>query len=132
MRCKVATMSTSRFFSAFALLAVLGLPCHRSSAAQQQTAEVDSSAYAELDDASARKLVRGCSLPHEISGPGAAGSQTVLQFTVSEKGKLLGVHRVQGALTHELSAAFASCHFASYKVNGTPTAFRANILINVK
>ena len=125
-------MFLPRSLFTLALVAVPGLPCYRFAAAQQQTAQAVSSAYAELDDASARKLVRGCSLPHEISGPGAAGSQTVLQFTVSEKGKLLGVQRVQGVLTHELSAGFASCHFASYKVNGTPTPFRANILINVK
>ncbi len=90
------------------------------------------STYAELDDATARKLVRGCSLPHEVSGPGAAGSQIVLQLTVSEKGKLLTAHRVQGALTHQLGETLSSCRFAVYKVNGTPTAFHANITINVK
>ena len=125
-------MFAPRSLFGFALITVLGLQSYRSLAAQQQTPEVASSAYAELDDASARKLVKGCSLPHEVSGPGAPGSQIVLQFTVSEKGKLLGVHRVQGAFTHQLSAGFASCHFAPYKVNGTPTPFQANIIIEVK
>jgi hypothetical protein len=129
---KIVFMFAPRSLFGFALITVLGLQSYRSLAAQQQTPEVASSAYAELDDASARKLVKGCSLPHEVSGPGAAGSQIVLQFTVSEKGKLLTVHSVQGALTHQLSAGFASCHFASYKVNGTPTPFHANIIIDVK
>jgi hypothetical protein len=89
-------------------------------------------AYAELDEETARKLIRGCSVPKEIRGVGVAGSQTMLQFTVSEKGKLLNVRRVQGTLTHQLSAEFANCHFAAYKVNGTPTAFQANMTIDVK
>lgn len=114
------------------LLTSLALPFPRALAAQQQNSGVTSSADAELDDISARKLVKGCSLPHEVSGPGAAGSQIVLLFTVSEKGKLLGVRRVQGAFTHELATAFATCHFTPYKVNGTPTAFHANITIDVK
>lgn len=112
---KIVFMFAPRSLFGFALITVLGLQSYRSLAAQQQTPEVASSAYAELDDASARKLVKGCSLPHEVSGPGAAGSQIVLQFTVSEKGKLLTVHSVQGALTHQLSAGFASCHFALIK-----------------
>ena len=129
---KMALMFTHRFLFGLAVVTVLGISFPRCLAGQQQTQEAASNGYAELDDASARKLVKGCSLPQEVSGPGTPGSQIVLQFTVSEKGKLLGVHRVQGAFTHQLSAGFASCHFAPYKVNGTPTPFQANIIIEVK
>jgi hypothetical protein len=87
---------------------------------------------AEVDEATARKLVKGCSIPKEMKGLGEAGSQTILQFNVSETGKLLGVHRVQGVLNHELSATFASCHFAVYKVDGTPAPFQTNITITAK
>lgn len=125
-------MLTHRCLVRFALVAVVGMPATQGFAAQQQTQGVASNAYAELDEASARKLVKGCSLPQEVSGPGASGSQIVLQFTVSEKGKLLGVHRVEGAFTHQLSAGFANCHFTPYKVGGTPTPFQANITIQVK
>lgn len=90
------------------------------------------STYVELDEATARKLVRGCSLPREVKNPNASGSQIVLQFTVSEKGKLLTVHRIQGPFTHQVGETFVGCHFAVYKVNGTPTAFHANITIDVK
>ena len=127
----MALMFTYRFPIGLAFLICLCIPSP-CLPAQQQTQGAASDAYAQLDDAGARKLVKGCSLPHEVSGPGASGSQIVLQFTVSEKGKLLGVHRVQGAFTHQLSADFASCHFATYRVNGTPTPFQANIIIEVK
>ena len=89
---KMALMFTHRFLFGLAVVTVLGISFPRCLAGQQQTQEAASNGYAELDDASARKLVKGCSLPHEVSGPGAPGSQIVLQFTVSEKGKLLGVH----------------------------------------
>jgi hypothetical protein len=91
-----------------------------------------SEGFVDVDEATARSLVKGCNIPREIKGVGTPGDQTILQFTVSEKGKLLGVHRVQGVLNHQLSETFASCHFKPYKVNDVPKAFRANITMNEK
>jgi hypothetical protein len=118
---------------ALVVTSALLLPPHLSAAQVAPSLQsTDSGSYAEIDEATARKLAKGCSIPHETSGPPALGSQIILQFTVSEKGKLLTVRKVQGGLTHQLAEAFSSCHFAPYKVNGTPMAFQANITIDVK
>lgn len=97
-----------------------------------QSMDLHGSTFADLDEATARSLAKGCKIPHELKGVGAPGNQTILQFTVSEKGKLLGVHRVQGVLNHQLSAEFANCYFKPYKVNGVPTAFSVNMTMDEK
>lgn len=87
----------------------------------------------EFDDATARKMISGCTLPHEISDPPSSGQQIIIQFQVHEDGGLMTV----GASDRKISVfslykQFHDCHFQTLSRNGQPTAYHANVTMTAK
>ncbi|MEO7029095.1 MAG: hypothetical protein ABI147_06800 [Acidobacteriaceae bacterium] len=84
----------------------------------------------ELDDATTRKMITGCSLPHEIKDPASAGHHIVITFKVDDDGHLdtLGSSD-RKILVLSLFDQFHGCHFAQYRQNGQPTPYHANLSV---
>lgn len=84
----------------------------------------------DLDDVTTRKMITGCSLPHEIKDPPSAGQQIVITFHVQDDGRLMTLgssDRKIPVLT--LYQQFRGCHFPQYMQNGRPTAYHANMTV---
>ncbi|RSL16968.1 hypothetical protein EDE15_2495 [Edaphobacter aggregans] len=80
----------------------------------------------ELDDATTRKLITGCSLPHEVKDPASAGQNIVITFQVQDDGGLMTLGSSDRKISvMSLFQQFRGCHFAQYKQNGKPTAYHA-------
>jgi hypothetical protein len=87
----------------------------------------------ELDDKATRKMITGCSLPHQIADPASAGQQIAIQFQIQDDGRLMTLgssDRKIPVLT--LYQQFRSCHFAQYKQNGSFTAYHANLTVTAR
>ena len=84
----------------------------------------------ELDDKTSRKMISGCSLPHEIKDPASAGQQVVIQIQINENGNLMTLggsdRKIPGPILYQ---QFRDCHFSVYKQNGVPTAYHANLTV---
>ena len=84
----------------------------------------------ELDDAATRKIITGCSLPHDLNDPASAGRQIVITFQVQVDGKLATLGSSDRQLpVLSLFRQFKGCQFGKYKVNGKPTAYHANLSV---
>jgi hypothetical protein len=87
----------------------------------------------ELDDKTSRKMISGCSLPHEINDPASAGQQIVIQIQINEGGNIMTLggsdRKIPGPILYQ---QFRDCHFAVYKQNGVPTAYHANLTVTAK
>jgi hypothetical protein len=87
----------------------------------------------DLDDATTRKMITGCSLPHEIKDPASAGQKIVITFFVSEDGKL----GTLGSSDRKISVPtlfqqFRECHFQPYLQNGKPTVYNAHMTVTAR
>jgi hypothetical protein len=84
----------------------------------------------ELDDAKTRKMISGCSLPHEIDDPASAGHQIVIKFQVQDDGHLMTLGSSDRKIAIPvLFDEFRGCHFEQYKLNGNPSAYHANLSV---
>ena len=82
----------------------------------------------ELNDATTRKLITGCSLPHEVKDPASAGQKIVITFQVQDDGGLMTLGSLDRKIpVMSLFQQFRGCHFAQYKQKGKPTAYHANL-----
>lgn len=91
--------------------------------------------YRILSDAETRQLVRGCTLPKEISDPAVSGKTVTIDLVVVEDGGISGVSSPDGkvpapALYKALN--LHSCHFDPYFENGRPSRFRATFTVTAK
>jgi len=87
----------------------------------------------ELDDATTRKQITGCSLPHEISDPASAGQKIVITFQVHEDGGLMTLGSSDKKIPIPvLYQQFRGCHFGQYKQNGKFTAYHANLTVTAR
>jgi hypothetical protein len=87
----------------------------------------------ELNDSQTRKIITGCSLPHEINDPPSSGRQIVIQFQVQDDGGLMTL----GASDRKIAVPvlyqqFRGCHFGIYKQNGFATAYHANLTVTAR
>jgi hypothetical protein len=87
----------------------------------------------ELDDATTRKMVTGCSLPDQISDPASSGQKIVITFSVQDDGGLMTLGSSDRKIpVPTLYQQFHSCHFPQYKVNGKATAYHANMTVTAR
>ena len=87
----------------------------------------------ELDDAATRKMITGCSLPHEVKDPASAGQNIVITFQVQDDGGLMTLGSSDRKISvMSLFQQFRGCHFAQYKQNGKPTAYHANLAVTAR
>jgi len=87
----------------------------------------------ELDDATTRKLITGCSLPHEVKDPASAGQKIVITFQVQDDGRLMTLGSSDRKIpVMSLFQQFRGCHFAPYEQNGKPTAYHANLTVTAR
>ena len=87
----------------------------------------------ELDDAATRKMITGCSLPHEVKDPASAGQNIVITFQVQDDGGLMTLGSSDRKIpVMSLFQQFRGCHFAQYKQNGKPTAYHANLAVTAR
>lgn len=87
----------------------------------------------ELDDATTRKQITGCSLPHEISDPASAGQKIAITFQVHEDGGLMTLGSSDKKIPIPvLYQQFRGCHFGQYKQNGKFTAYHANLTVTAR
>jgi hypothetical protein len=92
------------------------------------TTKLGGDAIPELDDATTRKMITGCSLPHEIKDPASAGQRIVITFQVQDDGKLMTLGSSDRKIpVMSLFQQFQGCVFAKYEQNGKPTAYHANL-----
>ncbi len=85
--------------------------------------------YHTLNDAETRQLIRGCTLPTEISAPALSGQKIRIDLVVVEDGGIseAGDHdRRIPVLTLYRALNLRSCHFDPYMENGEPSRFRAS------
>ena len=87
----------------------------------------------DLDDAATRKMITGCSLPHEIKDEASAGREIVITFAVQDDGGLMTLGSSDRKIpVPTLYQQFRGCHFPQYKQNGKPTAYRANLTVTAR
>ncbi|HEY5328418.1 MAG TPA: hypothetical protein VIJ79_00925 [Acidobacteriaceae bacterium] len=87
----------------------------------------------ELDDAKTRKMISGCSLPHEIDDPASAGQQIVITFQVQDDGALMTLGSSDRKIAIPvLYEKFRGCHFSQYKEDGKPSAYHANLTVTAR
>jgi hypothetical protein len=87
----------------------------------------------ELDDKATRKIITGCSLPHEINDPASAGKQIVIAFQIHEDGGLMTLGSSDRKIpVPVLYQQFRGCHFAQFKQHGKPTAYHANLTVTAR
>jgi hypothetical protein len=84
----------------------------------------------DLDDATTRKMITGCSLPQEIKDAASAGQKIVITFSVQDDGGLMTLGSSDRKIpVPTLFEQFRGCHFPKYEQNGKPTAYRANMTV---
>jgi hypothetical protein len=87
----------------------------------------------DLDDATTRKMITGCSLPQEVKDAASAGQKIVITFSVQDDGALMTLgssdHKIPVPTLYE---QFRGCHFPQYEQNGKPTAYRANLTVTAR
>jgi hypothetical protein len=91
--------------------------------------------YRVFNDAETRQLVRGCTLPKEVSDPASSGKTITIGLVVVEDGGISEVGASDGkvpspALYRDLG--LHSCHFDPYLENGRPSRFRASFDVVAK
>jgi hypothetical protein len=87
----------------------------------------------ELDDATTRKMISGCSLPDKIDDPSSAGQKIIITFSVQDDGGLMTVGSSDRKIpVPTLYLQFHGCHFPQYKLNGKATAYRANMTVTAR
>jgi hypothetical protein len=87
----------------------------------------------DLDDVTTRKMITGCSLPHEIKDPASAGQQIVITFFVWEDGKLGTLGSSDRKIpVPTLFQQFRECHFQPYLLNGKPTVYNAHMTVTAR
>jgi hypothetical protein len=87
----------------------------------------------ELDDKTSRKMITGCSLPREVKDPASAGQQIVIQIQIQEDGGLMTLGSSDRKIpVPVLYQQFSGCHFPTYKQNGVPTAYHANLTVTAR
>jgi hypothetical protein len=87
----------------------------------------------ELDDATTRRIVSRCSLPHAVNDPASAGQKIVITFQVQNDGGLMTLGSSDRKIpVMTLYQQFRGCHFGQYKQNGVPTAYHANLTVTAK
>jgi hypothetical protein len=97
------------------------------------TTKLGADAIPELDDATTRKMITGCSLPHDIKDPASAGQGIVITFQVQDDGKLMTLGSSDRKIpVMSLFQQFQGCVFAKYEQNGKPTAYHANLTVTAR
>jgi hypothetical protein len=97
------------------------------------TTKVGGDPIPDLDDATTRKMITGCSLPHEIKDPASAGQQIDITFFVWDDGRL----GTLGSSDHKIPVPtlfqqFSGCHFQPYMQNGKPTVYNAHLTVTAR
>jgi hypothetical protein len=87
----------------------------------------------DLDDATTRKMITGCSLPLEIKDAASAGQKIVITFSVQDDGALMTLGSSDRKIpVPTLYEQFRGCHFPQYEQNGKSTAYRANMTVTAR
>ncbi|HEX3966703.1 MAG TPA: hypothetical protein VHW70_01940 [Edaphobacter sp.] len=97
------------------------------------TTKIGGDPIPDLDDATTRNMITGCSLPHKIDDPASAGRQIVITFFVWDDGRLGTV----GSSDHKIPVPtlfqqFSACHFKQYIQNGKPTVYNAHLTVTAQ
>ena len=97
------------------------------------TTKIGGDPIPDLDDATTRKMITGCSLPHEIKDPASAGQQIIITFFVWEDGKLGTLGSSDRKIpVPTLFEQFRECHFQPYLQNGKPTVYNAHMTVTAR
>ena len=87
----------------------------------------------ELDDLTSRKIIRGCSLPHEMKDSASSGHSIVITIQVSVDGKFVTAGSSDRHIpVLSLFRQFEGCRFGEYKLNGEATAYHANLTVTAR
>jgi hypothetical protein len=97
------------------------------------TTKVGGDPIPDLDDATTRNMITGCSLPHKIDDPASAGQQIVITFFVWDDGRLGTVGSSDRKIpVPTLYEQFRGCHFKQYMQNGKPTVYNAHMTVTAR
>jgi hypothetical protein len=97
------------------------------------TTKVGGDPIPDLDDATTRRMITGCSLPHEIKDPASAGQQIVITFFVWDDGRLGTLGSSDRKIpVPTLFQQFSECHFQPYMQNGKPTVYNAHLTVTAR